>query len=160
MAAPANLTKNRGNDKTRKPSLWRRLERRLGRHQCDDLLPARRVLEKLDLSDRRDLGIQNVPLDKIVGSAGRHKEFDLSFKPLGHVSRERWDRVARIFDQNRTTTPIMLYKVGERYFVEDGNHRISVARSRGRESIEALVIELDPSPLEVAPQCTRLGYKV
>jgi len=160
MAARANVDTKQESNKAVRRSLWQRLERRLGRHQCNDLLSTRRVLDKLDLENRRNLGLQNVPLDHIVGSAGRFQEFDLSFKPLGHVARERWERVAQIVDQNRPTSPIMLYKVGDRYFVEDGNHRISVARSRGRDSVEALVVELDPSPLTAEPQCTRLGYKV
>jgi hypothetical protein len=54
----------------------------------------------------------------------------------------------------------VLYKVGEGYLVEDGNHRTSVARTRGEETIRAIVIEIDTSALIPEPSCTRLGYKV
>ena len=56
--------------------------------------------------------------------------------------------------------PVLLYKVGEAYFVEDGNHRVSVARTRGEASIQASVVEFDTSHLKREPACTRLGYKL
>lgn len=145
-------------DNGRKPGLFERLG--LRRHKCDDLLPSRQVLEKLALEEQRNLGLQRVKLDKIVGSSGRYRDFDLSFEPRDTVSRDRWQRVASIFGRQQRIPPILLYKVGDRYLVEDGNHRISVARSRGQETIEAMVVELDPSPLTADPACTRLGYKV
>lgn len=44
--------------------------------------------------------------------------------------------------------PIELYRLGETYFVKDGNHRVSVARERGQEFIDAYVIEVDaPAPV-------------
>jgi dienelactone hydrolase len=39
--------------------------------------------------------------------------------------------------------PIELYKVGDAYFVKDGNHRVSVARQFGATTIEAYVWEYD-----------------
>ena len=36
------------------------------------------------------------------------------------------------------------YKIGEKYFVVDGNHRVSVARYQGTEMIDAEVIEIRP----------------
>lgn len=143
-----------------RPGFWRRLSRRLGGQRCNDLLATGRVLEKLRLEDRQDLGLKRVPLDRIVGSTGRHREFDLTFKPRHLVSEERWRRVAQLVDGPSRVPPVLLYKVGDAYFVEDGNHRISVARSRNLADIEAQVIELDPSPLALEPGCTRLGYKV
>jgi hypothetical protein len=38
--------------------------------------------------------------------------------------------------------PIVLYKLGGRYFVLDGNHRVSVARYQGVQWIEAEVTQL------------------
>jgi len=37
-----------------------------------------------------------------------------------------------------------LHKIGDSYFVEDGNHRVSVARYQGVETIEAEVTEFFP----------------
>src|SRR5438045_9127127 len=41
--------------------------------------------------------------------------------------------------------PIDVYKVGDVYFVIDGNHRVSVARQLGAKTIEAYVTELPTS---------------
>jgi nucleotide-binding universal stress UspA family protein len=41
--------------------------------------------------------------------------------------------------------PIEVYKVGEVYFVLDGNHRVSIARQEGNKFIEAHVIEINTS---------------
>jgi hypothetical protein len=38
--------------------------------------------------------------------------------------------------------PIEVYKVGDVYFVRDGNHRVSVARANGLTTIEAYVTEI------------------
>jgi len=116
-------------------------------------------MNHLDLKTARDLGIQDVSLDKIVGSSGRYRDFDLSFRPLRADLRERWINIAQLSGSNHSLPPVRLYMIGQVYFVEDGNHRISVARSRDQQSIKALVIEFDPSPLTPNLECKRLGYK-
>ncbi len=41
-----------------------------------------------------------------------------------------------------------LYKIGERYFVQDGNHRVSGARYQGIETIDAGVTGIrSPMPI-------------
>ncbi len=137
-------------------SFWRWLRTRFG-HRCNDLIPSNRILQHLNLKNTRDLGRQTVPLQKIVGSSGRHLEFDLSFKPL-RGRRARWLRVAQV--NGKKLPPVSLFKVGDAYFIEDGNHRISVAKANGRETIEAYVIEVDPSPLQPESSCQRLGYRI
>lgn len=96
--------------------------------------------EVLLFSTPRDLGIRDVPLEKITGSVGRAKDFDRSFRPLNESLRERW---VQILNLHRFTgwEPIVLYKVGDIYFVQDGHHRVSVARQVGVPSIEAHVLE-------------------
>ncbi len=50
--------------------------------------------------------------------------------------------------------PVSLYKVGERYFVEDGNHRVSVARYHGVEMIAAEITQFRPRlPEHAGPRC-------
>ena len=41
-----------------------------------------------------------------------------------------------------TLPPVDLYKIGDVYFVRDGNHRVSVARQLGQVDIDAYVTEL------------------
>jgi hypothetical protein len=141
---------------------WASLRRRLrtgSNHQCNDLLPSKRVFKHLNLKASRDLGWQSVPIDKIVGSSGRYLDFDLSFRPRRSPDA-RWMRLARLRDQGVRLPPVALVKIGDAYFVEDGNHRISVSQAQGQQTIMARVIELDASSLQREPSCERLGYRI
>src|SRR5687767_708349 len=93
-------------------------------------------------------GIRVVDLEKIVGSVGRSKDFDRYFMPLRAAAGERWKRVDLAFYRNQALPPVSLYKLGDAYFVEDGNHRISVARYHGIPDVEADVTELWPARIE------------
>src|SRR5919112_4036184 len=93
-------------------------------------------------------GRRVVDLEKIVGSVGRSRDFDNSFMPLRAAAGERWKRVDLAFYRDQALPPVSLYKLGDDYFVEDGNHRISVARYHGLPDVEAEVTELWPAQLE------------
>ncbi len=86
-----------------------------------------------------------IPLDRIVGSVGRYRDFTRTFLPTENVDRERWIRVASLLD-GPGWPPIEVYKIGDVYFVSDGNHRVSVARSLGMKEIEAYVTEVQLPP--------------
>ncbi|HEU0295891.1 MAG TPA: universal stress protein [Anaerolineales bacterium] len=107
------------------------------------LLSYEEVAEKLRLRARTERGIQHIPVDAIVGSVGRYTDFTRTFLPRRGDSRERWARVKAAFlEQGAGLPPIEVYKVGEAYFVIDGNHRVSIARQEGLTTIEARVIEV------------------
>jgi hypothetical protein len=89
-------------------------------------------------------GRRVVEVEKIVGSVERHREFDLTFMPTKARLAEKWKRVDRAFHRGVELQPVRLYKLGDLYFVEDGNHRVSVARYQGVEWIEAYVTEFYP----------------
>jgi len=91
---------------------------------------------------RHETGILSVPIDQIVGSVGRGREFDAQFYPLDEHLEQRWVSVWSARMHGLGLGPVSLYKIGEVYFVEDGHHRISVARSLGQTEIEAQVVEL------------------
>lgn len=86
------------------------------------------------------LGNQEIPVAQITGSVGRSADFDRNFHPLKSHLRNRWVRLY-LLSQQDGWPPIKVYKVGEQYFVEDGHHRVSVARGRGMRSIQAEVWE-------------------
>lgn len=86
-------------------------------------------------------GMQEVPLRQIVGSFDRFRDFDRAFLPRHARSAGRWMNVDRAYHQDIRLPPVQLYKVGDVYFVKDGNHRVSVAREHGVEFIDAEVIE-------------------
>jgi ParB-like nuclease domain len=90
-------------------------------------------------------GEQEIPLDRVVGSAsGKAKltEFDPGFLPLSQRMRDRWTRVYTTMTEGGDMPPIDVYKVGDNYYVSDGHHRVSVARSLGRQTIPARVTEV------------------
>ena len=88
------------------------------------------------------LGMREVPVSDIVGSVGRHRDFDRAFLPSKPDLGTRWRRIDEIMDRGEELPPVSLYKIGDVYFVQDGNHRVSVARQRGVEMIDAEVVEL------------------
>ena len=107
----------------------------------------------LPIGGQRTLGLRTIPLQQIVGSEGRSNDFDRRFQPRSAHLQERWTRVARAYDQGVALPPITVFKLGERYFVSDGNLRVSVARHRGQDQITAQLVELlvdGPLPAELA----------
>ncbi len=92
------------------------------------------------------LGRMEVPISEIVGSVARHRDFDRNFLPRKPGLEERWKKIYRAARGGVELPPVSLYKVGGGYFVEDGNHRISVVRHgirRGRgATIKAEVVAL------------------
>ncbi len=115
-----------------------------------DLLPFEQAREQLRLHSRRFRGMHEVPLDQIVGSVGRYRDFTRTFLPRSDGLRERWATVEDRVVREGGLPPVELYQVGEAYFVRDGNHRVSVARVQGALTIEAYVWEY-PSLVPLTP---------
>ena len=107
------------------------------------LLPFDQVKDKLEICFTKDLGIQTVPIDSIVGSEGRYRSFTRHFLPLDDDLRDRWTKVGEAHYAKQSLPPVELYKVGDAYFVKDGHHRISVAKTRGVRHIEAIVYDYE-----------------
>jgi hypothetical protein len=107
----------------------------------NDLLSFEEVRQSLRLQDSTYKGLQEIELDKIVGSVGRYRDFTRTFLPKSDRSEERWRRVDAVTHDLQGTPPIEVFKIGDVYFVRDGNHRVSVARTHGASTIEAYVIE-------------------
>jgi uncharacterized ParB-like nuclease family protein len=108
----------------------------------EQLLSFHDVHEQLHLGlPEKDAHLEEIPLDKIVGSVGRYRDFNRAFLPRGHVDAQRWMRVFRLQSQAQMS-PIDVFRVGDAYFVRDGNHRVSVARTRGHKTIQAWVVDI------------------
>ncbi|MCS7060556.1 MAG: DUF4032 domain-containing protein [Anaerolineae bacterium] len=112
----------------------------LSGHRCR-LMSWDEVRDKLKLRGLVARGVHTVPLDKIVGSVGRYQDFDDAFLPRTGALSARWRKINRAFHDEISLPPVKLYKVGDVYFVLDGNHRVSVARERGAEFIDAEVLD-------------------
>ena len=105
------------------------------------LLSYNQVKEKLHIGGPIHRGVRTVEIARIVGSVNRYVDFDHAFLPLNNRIASRWQNIDRAFYEDVSLPPIVLYKVGEVYFVVDGHHRVSVARQQGQEFIEAEVRE-------------------
>ena len=90
---------------------------------------------------RRFVGVESIPVDRVVGTDSRAGDFDREFRPLRPAVRSRWNQVAQAFPDG-DFPPIVVHKLGDAYFVIDGHHRVAVARSKGVERIDAEVTEL------------------
>ena len=99
------------------------------------------IKEKLHIGGPIYRGVQTVRVEQIAGSLNRYHEFDRVFLPASDKLAARWQSVNRAFYQEISLPPVVLYKVGEVYFVVDGHHRVSVAREQGQIFIEAEVRE-------------------
>ena len=90
--------------------------------------------------------MRTVETEKITGSVGRYKDFDCSFRPHKKSMSQRWSRVDSAYHKGVELPAVSLYKIGEAYFVRDGNHRVSVARYHGVAAIDAEVVEIKGRP--------------
>jgi len=106
------------------------------------ILPFDEVVEALGNRGERNLGLQTIALDSIVGTVDRTREFDRSFRPISRRVRRRWERIAQAMRRGESMPPIDVYRIGDMHFVRDGHHRVSVARHLGRELIDAYVTEI------------------
>ncbi len=109
--------------------------------QPTTLLSYDEVKENLHIGGPIYRGVKTIRVDQIAGSLNRYHEFDRAFLPKEDQLASRWQKVDRAFYQEINLPPVVLYKVGDVYFVVDGHHRVSVAREQGQDYIEAEIRE-------------------
>ena len=117
------------------------------------LLSYEEVRRLVQAGGQVERGIQQIPLARIVGSVGRYKDFTRTFLPLNDGDRSRWAMV-KVAQITQGLPPISVYQISQVYFVLDGNHRVSIARQLGNETIEAYVTEVQtavPLTPEIQP---------
>jgi hypothetical protein len=119
----------------------------------DKLLSFNDVKDILKPKSETYQGMKVVPINLIVGSEGRYRDFTKYFLPASDHLRGRWERVDEARLRDITLPPIQLYEIGGVYFVRDGNHRVSVARTQGIENIDAEVTSLS-SEISISPSMT------
>lgn len=107
-------------------------------------------------SNRKFIGMQDIPVEKIVGTLNRDSDFDDKFRPLKSHLRDRWVNAYLTLEQEGWA-PILVHKVDDQYYVEDGHHRISVARSLGISSIQAKVWEYPTQNMRMK-KCSSAPY--
>lgn len=119
-----------------------------------ELLSYQEVRRKLRARERSSEHLEDIPLDAIVGSVGRYRDFTRRFLPRQESSKDRWARVEMAMTGMEGVPPIEVYRIGDAYFVRDGHHRVSVARQLGASHIQAYVTEVEtkvPLSADVEP---------
>ena len=106
------------------------------------ILPFEEVVEALGRRGERNLGLETIEIDSIVGTVDRSREFDRSFRPTSGRVRTRWERIAEAQRRGKPMPPIHVYRIGDLHFVKDGHHRVSVARAMRNDKIDAYVTEV------------------
>lgn len=95
-------------------------------------------------------GMNTVPVSLIVGSEARYHDFDNKFFPKSMHLKTRWEHIDMAHINDISLPPVSLYELGGVYFVRDGNHRVSVAKAKGIEFIDAEIVSLQ-SEIKLSP---------
>jgi hypothetical protein len=95
------------------------------------------VVDALGMVNEVSLGLKVIPVDQIVGSVDKVRDFDPKFRPRTGRNRQRFERIAQAARRGEPLPPIDVYQIGEMYFVRDGHHRVSVHRALELPTIEA-----------------------
>jgi hypothetical protein len=121
----------------------RRFDRHTRRRRAEQLQHLPEETGWAATAERRHLGVVAIPIDSIVGTVDPHKAeaFDADFCPPAW-SRTRWAQMLHACQAGAALPPISVYRVGDRHYVRDGHHRVSVARALGADHIDAEVVEL------------------
>ncbi len=128
-----------------------------GRGEGNRLVPLDEVAGPLGWRGQRQLGLQTIRLDTIVGTAGTRRDFGRRFRPTSTRVRFRWERLALARRRGEAIPPIEVYRAGDRHFVIDGHHRVSIAAATGQRLIDAYVTQVltavpsGPGPLAGSP---------
>ncbi len=112
--------------------------------KSDELLQYDEITKKMHIKGLSSKGVKEIPIEAIVGSVNRYQDFDKNFLPLRDEDMQRWARVKTVMTSPGSPglPPISVYKLGEAYFVLDGNHRVSIAKQMDLEKIEAHITEI------------------
>ena len=96
------------------------------------------------LTDAIDLGLRAVELRHIVGSVNRWQDFDSQFRMRNRSTRYRYEQIKKAVERGESIPAVELYKIKDKYYVVDGNHRVSAAKQVGQTYMDAHVIEYLP----------------
>lgn len=107
------------------------------------------ILEGADIVSEIPLGTMTIPLELVVGTKtkGRREAFASNFMPLLDDNTEfglKWCNVYTYQIEQGIDDPILVYEYMNRFYVQEGNKRVSVLKFLGAYNIAATVIRLLP----------------
>lgn len=112
-------------------------------HKSRKLMDLKYSISPTCKQNRHYAGQQSIAIDQIKGTEGREGDFDDAFNPLHDRLRSRWLGVASARLSGKELPPVEVIQMGGVYYVQDGHHRISVAKALGEEFVDAEVIDLN-----------------
>jgi hypothetical protein len=136
-------------DEARLQALYDAIRALLAR-RSNTVIPFEVIRQRLGSTGENYQGLKSIPVEKIVGSENRHRDFSLGFRPKKNLSRHRWIKIDQAFKGMQNLPPIVVYEIGGLYFVRDGNHRVSVAKDQGIAFMDAEVSSIT-SNLALSP---------
>ena len=97
----------------------------------------------------QNLGLQHIPLEFVVGTStvGRTYSFAANFMPILASNTEfgmKWANLADAQVNEGIRDPIICYEYMNRYYVVEGNKRVSVLKYYGADSVDAIVTRKIP----------------
>ena len=106
-----------------------------------------------------DLGLVQIPMEFVVGtkSGGRTNAFARNFMPLLEAGTEfagKWERLCATHLKEGIRDPIKATEFMNRYYVEEGNKRVSVLKYFGAQTLSAYVTRILP-PRNDSPESMR-----
>ena len=107
------------------------------------------LLDNVEICGEINLGTSEIPINKILGTrtAARSNAFAGNFMPLLPENTEfgaKWCKLYESHIRDGIREPIKVYEYLNRYFVQEGNKRVSVLKYLGAVAIEARVTRLIP----------------
>ena len=104
-------------------------------------------------ASRESCGTMEIPLDMVVGTVtkGRQAAFSRTFMPLLDADSEfaiKWGRLYDIQVEEGYRDPVRVTEFMHRFYVEEGNKRVSVLKYLGAHTVTAEVTRLYPSHWE------------
>ncbi|MBE0685209.1 MAG: hypothetical protein IH585_04335 [Anaerolineaceae bacterium] len=119
--------------------------------KSQELFSLSNLLQNSAPQNAMEIGLRSIPLQLVVGSENRCKDFDNQFTPFSERNHQRWLRISDMFIMGETIPAVDLIQVGQFYFVRDGHHRISVARALEKKFIDAKVTVFQLSERSLQP---------
>jgi len=107
------------------------------------------MTQQVDILTEESLGLVDIPLDQIVGTktSGRKVSFAGNFMPLMPENSEfarKWENVYEYHMEQGVGDPIVAYEYLNRFYVLEGNKRVSVLKYVHADSIEGMVTRIIP----------------
>ena len=105
------------------------------------------IVTSEQIAAKRNLGFEQIPLALVVGTRheGRNNAFARNFMPLLGRSSEfadKWITLCAAHLEEGVRDPVTLYEYRNRFYVEEGNKRVSVLKYFDADSIDAYVIRV------------------